>query len=47
VPRLTLDTNILISAVAFGGNSARIVEKALSGDVEIFISDEILRNFPE
>jgi len=45
VQRLTLDTNILISAVAFGGNPARLLEKALVGEVEIFISDEIMAEF--
>ena len=43
--RLTLDTNIWLSAALFGGTPARLVERALAGEVEIFISDDILAEF--
>jgi putative PIN family toxin of toxin-antitoxin system len=42
VPRLTLDANIFISALVFGGKPEQLLEMALRGEVEIFISDEIV-----
>jgi uncharacterized protein len=43
VPRLTPDSNILISALVFGGNPLRLLEMALNKEVDLFISDEILQ----
>ena len=42
-PRITPDSNILISALVFGGNPLLLLEMALSGEVSLFISDEILQ----
>lgn len=43
MPRLTLDSNILISALVFDGNPLRLLEMALNKEVDLFISDEILQ----
>jgi putative PIN family toxin of toxin-antitoxin system len=41
--RITPDSNILISALVFGGTPLRLLEMALGGEVLLFISDEILQ----
>jgi predicted nucleic acid-binding protein len=41
--RITPDSNILISALIFGGNPLRLLEMAFSGEVSLFISDAILQ----
>ncbi len=45
--RVTLDTNIYISALEFGGNPLRLLEMAIDGDIEVAASqpiiDEVLR----
>jgi len=40
--RVTPDSNILISALVFGGNPLRLMEIALGGEVSLFISGPIL-----
>ena len=40
--RITPDSNILISALVFGGNPLRLIEMALGGEVLLFISEAIL-----
>ena len=40
--RVTLDSNIYISALVFGGKPKRILEMAIEGQVEIAISDSII-----
>lgn len=40
--RVVLDTNILISAMAFGGKPKRVLEKAIRGDIQLVLSDPIL-----
>ena len=40
--RVTLDSNIYISALVFGGKPKRILEMAIEGQVEIAISDAII-----
>jgi predicted nucleic acid-binding protein len=51
VKRVTLDSNIYISALVFGGKPKRILEMAIEGHVEIAISDAIIeegrRHLPE
>jgi putative PIN family toxin of toxin-antitoxin system len=42
VKRVTLDSNIYISALVFGGKPKRILEMAIEGHVEIAISDSIV-----
>ena len=41
-PKLVLDSNVLISAVVFGGKPREILDLALKGRVEIAISNAIL-----
>lgn len=40
--RITPDSNILISALVFGGNPLRLIEMGFSGEIVLFISDAIL-----
>jgi uncharacterized protein len=42
VYRVTLDTNIYISALEFGGNPLRLLEMAIDGDIEVAISQPII-----
>jgi uncharacterized protein len=42
VLRITIDTNIIISALNFSGNPARILDMAEAGDIRLAISDDIL-----
>jgi uncharacterized protein len=41
--RVTPDSNILISALVFGGNPLQLMQMAFSGEVSLFISDAILQ----
>jgi putative PIN family toxin of toxin-antitoxin system len=45
VTKVVLDTNVLISAVLFGGNPRSILEAALSGAIEISVSESIIQEF--
>jgi len=40
--RIVLDTNVLISALVFGGNPRRILEKVIRGELELHLSESIL-----
>jgi len=40
--RVVLDTNILISAIVFGGNPRKLLEAILRGEPKLFLSDYIL-----
>lgn len=40
--RITPDSNILVSALVFGGKPLLLIEMALRGEVLLFISDAIL-----
>ncbi|MFA6602080.1 MAG: putative toxin-antitoxin system toxin component, PIN family [Candidatus Paceibacterota bacterium] len=40
--KVVLDTNILISAIAFGGKPKVILEKVIRGDIQLVLSDPIL-----
>jgi putative PIN family toxin of toxin-antitoxin system len=40
--RVTPDSNILISALIFGGNPLRLIEMALNGEIAMFVSDAIV-----
>jgi putative PIN family toxin of toxin-antitoxin system len=42
-PRITPDSNILISALIFGGNPLRLVEMALNNEVRMFVSETIVQ----
>jgi putative PIN family toxin of toxin-antitoxin system len=41
-PRIVLDSNVIISAFLFGGPPARVLDRALTGDVHCFTSVPIL-----
>lgn len=43
--RVVLDTNVLVSALLFGGKPSRIVELAKDGRIELFVSPFILDEF--
>ncbi len=40
--RVVLDTNILISALMFGGNPREILQKAIRGELRLCLSEQIL-----
>ena len=40
--RVVLDTNVLLSAVLFGGKPQQIVESALAGTIRIFMSEPLI-----
>jgi putative PIN family toxin of toxin-antitoxin system len=42
VLKVVLDTNILISAILFGGKPRQILEKAIRGEIRLCISEPIL-----
>jgi len=42
VVRVVLDTNVLISAILFGGKPRQILEKAVRGEIRLCLSEPIL-----
>jgi putative PIN family toxin of toxin-antitoxin system len=40
--KVVLDTNVLISAIVFGGNPRKLLEEILRGEPKLFLSDFIL-----
>jgi putative PIN family toxin of toxin-antitoxin system len=40
--RVVLDTNVVISALMFGGNPREILQRAIRGDLRLCISEEML-----
>jgi putative PIN family toxin of toxin-antitoxin system len=45
--KVVLDTNVLISAIMFGGKSRDILEMGISGKIKIAISQDILKELAE
>jgi uncharacterized protein len=45
VPTIVLDTNVLISAIVFGGRPREVLEKVISGTFAMAISTEMLDEF--
>ncbi len=45
MPKVVLDTNVLISAIVYGGNPRAILEAALAGTIELAISPPIMEEF--
>ncbi len=41
--RVVLDTNVLISAILFGGNPRQILEKAIRGEIRLCMSEPIVK----
>jgi putative PIN family toxin of toxin-antitoxin system len=44
-PSIVLDTNVLISAIVFGGRPREVLEKVISGTFAMAISAEMLNEF--
>jgi len=42
VVRVVLDTNVLISAILFGGKPRRVLEKVIRGEIQLCLSEPIL-----
>jgi putative PIN family toxin of toxin-antitoxin system len=42
VRSITLDSNIFVSALKFGGKPMTLLEKGMSGEVDIAVSEEII-----
>jgi len=42
MPRVTIDTNIVISAVLFGGNPEKLIQLASNQKISLFLSHDIL-----
>jgi uncharacterized protein len=40
--KVVLDTNVLISAIAFGGKPREVLKKIIVGEVELFISQLVI-----
>jgi putative PIN family toxin of toxin-antitoxin system len=40
--RIVLDTNILVSAMGWGGNERKVLLATLSDDIDLVLSDEII-----
>lgn len=40
--KIVLDTNVLISAIVFGGKPRKILEAVLRGEISLFFSEDIL-----
>lgn len=45
--RVTLDTNIIISALLFGGNSRKIVEKIVNREFRVYTSPRLISELKE
>lgn len=45
--RIVLDTNVIISAVFFGGNPRRLIEHFFNGDFTPFVSPPIVQEYVE
>ena len=40
--KIVLDTNVLISAIVFGGKPRDILEKAIKGQIQLVLSEELI-----
>ncbi len=47
MPRVLLDTNLLVSAVLFRGRSRALLDAALVGDLDLVTSEALLEEFQE
>lgn len=45
--RVVIDTNVLVSALLFGGNPSKVVELAKEGALELFLSPFILEELKD
>jgi putative PIN family toxin of toxin-antitoxin system len=47
VIRVVLDTNVLISAVIYGGNPRRVLEAVISGTVQMSVSEDLVQELQD
>jgi len=45
--RLVLDTNVVVSALLWGGNPYRLIEAAAAGDIDLATSPELIAELTE
>lgn len=45
--KVVIDTNVLVSAILFGGNPEQVLDSVEEGKIKILISEEILEEFKE
>ena len=45
--KVVLDSNIFISGIIFGGNPRKIIELVIEGNIQLFMSPDILREIKE
>jgi predicted nucleic acid-binding protein len=43
VTRVVLDTNVLISAIMYGGNPRRVLEAVISGSIQMSVSEDLIQ----
>jgi putative PIN family toxin of toxin-antitoxin system len=43
VNRVTLDSNVYLSGLVFGGKPKRVLEMAIDGEIEVAVSDPIIQ----
>lgn len=43
--KIVLDTNVLISGVFWGGNPKKIIALSISGEVDLYATEEIMREY--
>jgi putative PIN family toxin of toxin-antitoxin system len=47
VLKVVLDTNVLVSAIVYGGNPRKVLQAAISGAVEISVSEAIIKELQD
>jgi len=47
IPRVVLDTNVLISCILFGGKPRQIIELVIKGKIKAYLSPVILAEFKD
>ncbi len=45
--RVVLDTNVLISAILHGGNSREILQAAISGTIDVSVSEALIKELQD
>ena len=41
--KVVLDTNVLISAIVYGGNPRKVLEAVISGTVQMAVSEDLIQ----
>jgi putative PIN family toxin of toxin-antitoxin system len=47
VLKVVLDTNVLVSAVVYGGNPRKVLQAAISGAVDLSVSETIIKELQQ